>query len=122
MTRNTAMIHRLSNQHEHFYPSLPENFSKVRRYGLKISPFRTCSALLNIFPCFGPPHLIWWSAETLPENAAGNELLHDFIGAAINGLHLGVHIGPADGVLCHVATTTKQLHTMACYLVLQVLV
>lgn len=60
------------------------------------------------------------SAGTLSEDAAGNEFLHDLIGATIDGLHFGVHIGPANGVFSHVATPAKQLHTVRCHTVLQV--
>lgn len=60
------------------------------------------------------------SAGALPEDAAGNEFLHDLVGATVDGLHLGVHIGTADGVLGHVATPAKQLHTVRCHTVLQV--
>lgn len=60
------------------------------------------------------------AAGALSEDAARNEFLHDLVGAPIDGLHLGVHVGSANGVLCHVATPAEELHTRCCNTVLQV--
>ena len=53
-------------------------------------------------------------------NGASDELLHDLVATAIDGLHSGVQEGSGDGVLQHVPPSAMQLHTLGSHLVLQI--
>jgi len=53
-------------------------------------------------------------------DGASDELFHDFIGAAVDGLHPRVHEGLADGVLPHVAPPAVKLHPSVGHRALQV--
>ena len=54
------------------------------------------------------------------DDLSRDELLHDLVGAAVDGLHLGVDVGLADGVLPHVTPASVQLHALVSRAVLQV--
>merc|ERR1719452_369509 len=53
-------------------------------------------------------------------DGASNEFLHDFVRATIDGLHLCIEVGFANGVLRHIPPTSVHLHTVVRYLVLKV--
>ena len=85
-------------------------------------------------PAAKPPTLIWRTKlpqSTQPSaiprlrlfvrhDGASDELLHDLVAAAIDGLDAGVEEGSSDGVLQHVPPAAMQLHTLGSHFVLEI--
>ena len=62
-----------------------------------------------------PPHHLF-----VAHNGASDQLLHDLVATAIDGLHSGIQEGSGDGVFQHVPPPAMQLHTLGRHLVLQI--
>ena len=50
-------------------------------------------------------------------NLPSDEFFHDLVGAGVDTGHADVSVGPTDGVLPHVPSTSVQLKTLVSHLV-----
>src|SRR5262252_645740 len=59
-------------------------------------------------------------SRSASEQRARNQLLHDFVGAAVDALHARVDVHARDGILVHVAVAAEQLQAFVDHAPLQI--